>query len=203
MSILGLGTQEMVIILVVALVVFGPNRLPEIAGKIGKGIRDLRQMSADLTGEFERTAGVQELKQAVQGELAGVKSQVTAVTDSVKRDLHTATSTGPTTVATTGTISSAKPATSGISATASVSPSTAQAAPLTKASKKDPLADVSFLEEIVAPPAAARPMVAPAATIPASRPPVAPVMVSADQVDALSRARQRRVEAGYNRRATS
>ena len=39
----GLGAPELIVILVVALVVFGPGRLPEIGGALGKGIRDFRK----------------------------------------------------------------------------------------------------------------------------------------------------------------
>lgn len=51
----GIGTPELIVILVVALIVFGPERLPRIAAQAGKAIRDFRQMSADLTGELNRT----------------------------------------------------------------------------------------------------------------------------------------------------
>jgi sec-independent protein translocase protein TatA len=39
----GLGATELVIILVVALVIFGPGKLPELGGALGKGIRDFRK----------------------------------------------------------------------------------------------------------------------------------------------------------------
>lgn len=39
----GLGAPELIVILVIALVVFGPGRLPEIGGALGKGIRDFRK----------------------------------------------------------------------------------------------------------------------------------------------------------------
>ena len=39
---LGLGAPELVIILVIVLVVFGAGKLPEVAGSLGKGIREFR-----------------------------------------------------------------------------------------------------------------------------------------------------------------
>lgn len=39
----GIGVPELVIILVVALIIFGPGKLPEIGGALGKGIRDFRK----------------------------------------------------------------------------------------------------------------------------------------------------------------
>lgn len=207
MNFFGMGGWEIMIILVVALVVFGPERLPEIAGKIGKTVRDLRQMSSDLTGEFERSAGVQEFKKAIQGEVAEVKSQVTSVTESVKRDLDKAGSTVTSTVSSSNAgggqaagsssaISDAKPS-SASAATASAPTVVAVA----KASKTDPLADVSFLEELsVLPASSAKPAVVSVSTAP--KPNGTTTAASPDSIDALTRARQRRVAAGYNRRPT-
>ena len=39
----GIGVQELVIILVIALVVFGPSKLPQIGSGLGKAIRDFRK----------------------------------------------------------------------------------------------------------------------------------------------------------------
>jgi sec-independent protein translocase protein TatA len=40
---------ELAIILGLALVVFGPKRLPEIGGALGKGIREFKQSTSELT----------------------------------------------------------------------------------------------------------------------------------------------------------
>jgi sec-independent protein translocase protein TatA len=39
---------ELVIVLALALVVFGPKRLPEIGGAMGKGIREFKKGTSDL-----------------------------------------------------------------------------------------------------------------------------------------------------------
>jgi TatA/E family protein of Tat protein translocase len=44
----GLGMFEIVVILVVALLVFGPDRLPELARTLGKGLAEFRRASSDL-----------------------------------------------------------------------------------------------------------------------------------------------------------
>jgi Tat protein translocase TatB subunit len=54
MDILGIGFWELVIIFIVAMMVFGPRRLPEYAAKAGKFIRDLRNMSQGLMTEWQR-----------------------------------------------------------------------------------------------------------------------------------------------------
>jgi TatA/E family protein of Tat protein translocase len=44
----GIGMQELVVILVIALVVFGPRRLPELARSLGRGLAEFRRASSDL-----------------------------------------------------------------------------------------------------------------------------------------------------------
>lgn len=44
-----LGTQEIMIVLVLALIVFGPQKLPEIGRQIGSAMRELRK----ITGDFQ------------------------------------------------------------------------------------------------------------------------------------------------------
>ena len=48
----GIGFQELLIIIVIALVVVGPERMPELARTVGRTIRDLRRMYDNLRGEL-------------------------------------------------------------------------------------------------------------------------------------------------------
>src|SRR3954454_8668321 len=91
MNFLGIGYQEIALILVAALVVFGPNRLPEVAGQAARFLKDARKMMTDLSSEFEKNAGVKEFKSAIEGELAGVKKDLEDAGLSVKSDLQKAT----------------------------------------------------------------------------------------------------------------
>jgi Tat protein translocase TatB subunit len=49
----GMGTQEILIVLVVALIFIGPKRLPEIAKALGKGFGELRRAANDLKGQID------------------------------------------------------------------------------------------------------------------------------------------------------
>ena len=49
----GIGTPELLVILVVALIVLGPERLPEIARALGKGLAELRRATSGLTDEIQ------------------------------------------------------------------------------------------------------------------------------------------------------
>ena len=50
----GIGIWEILLILVVALIVLGPRRLPEIARTLGKAVRAIRKASTDLTTSISR-----------------------------------------------------------------------------------------------------------------------------------------------------
>ena len=48
-----LGFGEILIILILALIIFGPRRLPEMGRTIGKSLRELRRATSDLRTEIE------------------------------------------------------------------------------------------------------------------------------------------------------
>ncbi len=51
-----IGPMEIIIVLVIALVVFGPKRLPELGKSVGKGIREFRgSVSGDHADSDEET----------------------------------------------------------------------------------------------------------------------------------------------------
>lgn len=50
----GLGGQELLLILFVVLLFFGPSKLPELARGVGKGIREFKKAQADLENEFNK-----------------------------------------------------------------------------------------------------------------------------------------------------
>ncbi len=41
----------LVVLLVIVLIIFGPGKLPELGGAIGRGIREFRKTSSELTDE--------------------------------------------------------------------------------------------------------------------------------------------------------
>lgn len=79
MDILGIGFPELILIFIIALMVFGPRRLPEMAIKLGRTIADLRNMSQGLLTEWQReitvAARLEELQQTRQ-EFAELKQEI-------------------------------------------------------------------------------------------------------------------------------
>jgi TatA/E family protein of Tat protein translocase len=59
MNFLGMGPMELMVILVLALIIFGPGKLPEIAGQVGRVVRDFRRTTAELSSEFNRTLSLE------------------------------------------------------------------------------------------------------------------------------------------------
>lgn len=77
MNFFGIGIPELLLILVIALVVFGPQRLPEIGRSIGKAVRDFREMSAGFTSEWqELSKEFEETASEVQREVKEVEAQI-------------------------------------------------------------------------------------------------------------------------------
>ncbi|MDD4874151.1 MAG: Sec-independent protein translocase protein TatB [Dehalococcoidales bacterium] len=71
MGFFDMGFFEILVVMVVALLVIGPDKLPEYARKFGKMVRDLKKMTNNLTGEITRSLDlegeVDELKRTALG----------------------------------------------------------------------------------------------------------------------------------------
>jgi sec-independent protein translocase protein TatB len=88
MDFLGIGPQEIILILIIAAVVVGPRRLPEVAVQLARVIRQLRgyatdvtsQMRAELdelTREYEQVRkDLQEFRESATKEVGSVMSEV-------------------------------------------------------------------------------------------------------------------------------
>lgn len=63
MNVFGVGLPEMALILVLALLVFGPKKLPEIGRSMGKAIKGFQDASREFEEEFKKEA--QQIEKAV------------------------------------------------------------------------------------------------------------------------------------------
>jgi sec-independent protein translocase protein TatA len=59
-SMFGIGMPELLIILVIALVVIGPQKLPDLARSLGKGLAEFKKASNDLRRGVEETGATEE-----------------------------------------------------------------------------------------------------------------------------------------------
>ncbi len=73
-----LGIPELILIFIVALLVFGPKRLPEIGRTLGKALGEFKKATDDLKNTIEREVQVEELKQ--------IAPHITPAAEVVSRD---------------------------------------------------------------------------------------------------------------------
>lgn len=62
----GIGFQELLLIFVIALIVVGPNKLPELARTLGKGLAEFKRATNDIKQSFDQDDTVREIKQEFQ-----------------------------------------------------------------------------------------------------------------------------------------
>ncbi len=58
----GIGFQEILIILVIVLILFGPKRLPDLAKSIGKGVAEFKKASDEVRQGIEEAIREEEAK---------------------------------------------------------------------------------------------------------------------------------------------
>lgn len=71
----GLGTGEILIILIIAFLLFGPKQLPEVGRQVGKAVKGLKDVTEDLRKSVEPELNFlqQEMKMAEQDFQATLK----------------------------------------------------------------------------------------------------------------------------------
>jgi sec-independent protein translocase protein TatB len=80
------GAQELLIILAVAVIVFGPDRLPELARNLAKVLARLRTLTSDSVTELKRAAQAEGLDQ----EWREISQELRTTRDAVTRPLRDA-----------------------------------------------------------------------------------------------------------------
>ena len=73
MNFMGIGTGELIVILIIAVLVVGPDKMVELASKLGRLFVKLRQMTDGATHEFRDALAIDEIKDAIKGVTDEVK----------------------------------------------------------------------------------------------------------------------------------
>src|ERR1051326_8805849 len=79
---MNLGFSEMVMIFIVALLVFGPKKLPELGKSLGKGIREFKKATDDLKSSWEDQV------KDIAAPLNDVKRDIHSMGENIKSDLY-------------------------------------------------------------------------------------------------------------------
>jgi Tat protein translocase TatB subunit len=61
----GIGMPELILIIIIAFLVVGPKRLPDLARSLGKGLTEFRKAADDVKGTLKETLEVNEVKKDV------------------------------------------------------------------------------------------------------------------------------------------
>src|SRR5512135_3119534 len=94
-----IGPTELILIFVIALLVFGPKKLPEIGKSVGKALREFKKASDEIKGRIEEEIQASEIKDVHRDIQSGMNSlrdgirdigNATGVTD-LKKDLASVT----------------------------------------------------------------------------------------------------------------
>ena len=61
----GIGLPELIVIAVIALIVVGPKKLPDLAKSLGKGLSEFRRAADDVTENIKETLKPEDVKKEV------------------------------------------------------------------------------------------------------------------------------------------
>ena len=61
-----IGMPELIIILVIALIIFGPRKLPELGKSLGRSLNEFKKASTDLQNTLEQEIKIEEQKEAAE-----------------------------------------------------------------------------------------------------------------------------------------
>ncbi len=84
------GFWELAIVMVVALLVVGPERLPALAGQIGKWVGKAKRMIASVRSDIESEIKAAELKEILekqQGEIGELKEMLKSTQTEIEKEL--------------------------------------------------------------------------------------------------------------------
>ncbi len=78
-----IGPTELILIFIIALLVFGPKKLPEIGKSVGKAIREFKKASDEIKGRIEEEINASEIKDIGKD----IKAEVQGLHDEIKKGI--------------------------------------------------------------------------------------------------------------------
>jgi len=74
----GIGMPELIIIVIVALIVVGPRKLPDLAKTLGKGMQEFRKATDEIKNEFSEHEAMQDFKD-IKSSVDSIKGTVSSM----------------------------------------------------------------------------------------------------------------------------
>jgi len=72
----GIGLPELIIIMVIALIVIGPSKLPDLARALGKGMAEFRKATQEIKESLDVDEDIQEVKRDLVDSVSGFDRQL-------------------------------------------------------------------------------------------------------------------------------
>ena len=93
---IGIGLPQLLLVLLVALLVLGPERLPEVARQLARGLRTLRSYADDVQGQFQGEIGglreefldIQRDLSSIHGDLRGGLIEIDSTVRSIQAEVN-------------------------------------------------------------------------------------------------------------------
>lgn len=82
MDFFGIGPMEILLILIIGLLIFGPGRIPQIARDMGKAIRSFKKATTDLSVEVSRE--LKEEKKGINSDTKQIKQEIVEIGNAAK-----------------------------------------------------------------------------------------------------------------------
>jgi Tat protein translocase TatB subunit len=87
MEVFGVGPFELLLVVTIAFLILGPERIPDVARSVGKAIRQVRQAIQQLTTESGEKINVADDLAALRREVLGLQKDLTKVTQGILQPL--------------------------------------------------------------------------------------------------------------------
>jgi len=86
---LSLGGGEMMLVFLVFLLLFGANKIPEMAKGLGKGMKEFKKATDDIKRELSESTGG--LTQEITDTTSDIKRNISEITNNITQDIKTQT----------------------------------------------------------------------------------------------------------------
>ena len=81
-----IGMQELIIIFVIALIVFGPRKLPQLGKSLGKSLAEFKRASNELRSTLEEEIRVEETRREIMEPIESIGREAKALVEKAEKE---------------------------------------------------------------------------------------------------------------------